>query len=107
MRAGELRHQMTLRAPVGVESEAADVDVDTNVAMKIDELPLAFQSREALGQGGLRTQTIYTLTGRYRTDVKASYIWIESCCTQRTFQILAIIPSPRRDSLAMTCVTNG
>lgn len=107
MRAGELRHQVTIRAPAGVLHETDPVDVATGVPMKIEVLGLPFQQREQLNLGGLQTQTIYTAVCRYRTDVKASYVLVESCCTQRTFQIVAVIPSDRRDATEMTCVTGG
>lgn len=107
MRAGELRHRITIRAPIGVLNETVAVDVATGEPMKIDVLPLQFQAREKLDLGGLQTQTLYTLTCRYREDVRAAYALVEECCTQRTFQILAIIPSDRRDALDMTCVTSG
>jgi head-tail adaptor len=107
MRAGELRHQMTIQAPIGVLHETESVDVDSLVPMKIDVLPLAFQARENLALGGPQTQTVYTVTCRYRTDIKPAYVLKEECCTERTFQILAVIPSDRRDALDMTCVTSG
>lgn len=103
---GELKHSMTLHAPAGTDAVTA-VDVDTNVPIKITVVPLQFQRQERLDLGGPQTQTLYTLACRYREDVKAAYVWVEQCCTQRTFQILAIIPSDRKDALDMTCVTNG
>lgn len=107
MRAGELRHSVTIQAPIGVLDEVAAVDVDTSVPAKIEVVPLAFQQRENLQTGGLRTQTLYNVTLRYRTDLRASFVLLEACCTQRTLQIIAIIPSDRRDRLDLTCVTNG
>ncbi len=104
---GELRHQVTIQAPLGVLSESVAVDVDTSVPMKIEALALPFQPREQLDAGGLQTQTIYTVACRYRTDMRPAYVLKELCCTQRTFQILAIIPSDRKDQLDMTCVTSG
>lgn len=107
MRAGELRHTVTIQAPVGVLDEAAAIDIDAAVPAKIEVVPLPFQQRESLATGGLRTQTLYNITTRYRTDIRASYVLLEACCTQRTFQILAIIPGDRQDVTEMTCVTNG
>jgi len=107
MRAGELRHTVTIAAPIGVLDEAVAVNIATSVPAKIDVVPLAFQQRENIQTGGLRTQTLYSVTMRYRTDIRASYVLQEACCTARTFQILAIIPSDRRDAIEMTCVTNG
>lgn len=107
MRAGELRHTVTIQAPVGVLDETSAIDIAAEVPAAIAVVPLAFQQRETLATGGLRTQTLYSVTMRYRTDLKASYVLNEACCTQRTFQILAIIPGDRRDITEMTCVTNG
>lgn len=107
MNIGQLRHTVTIQAPIGVLDEALPVDVATTVPAKIEALPPGFQQRENLQTGGLRTQTIYTVTMRYREDLRASYVLVEQCCTQRTFQILAIIPRDRRDGVDMTCVTNG
>lgn len=107
MRAGELRHSVTIQAPIGVISDTVTTDVDEHVPMKIEVLPPAFQQREQLAGGGLSTQTLYTVTCRYRTDLLASYTLIEQCCTQRTFQILSIVPRDKRDAVDMTCVTNG
>jgi hypothetical protein len=107
MRAGELRHTVSITAPIGVLDEAVAVDVATSVPAKIEVVPLAFQRRENLQTGGLRTETLYSVTMRYRTDMEASYVLREACCTERLFQILAIIPSDRRDAIEMTCVTNG
>jgi head-tail adaptor len=107
VRAGELRHRVTVTAPVGVLDEAIEVDIATSVPAKIEVVPLAFQQRENLQTGGLRTQTLYSVTMRYRTDMRADFVLREACCTERLFQILAIIPSDRRDAIEMTCVTNG
>ena len=97
---------MVIRAPIGVLHETDSVDVDT-AYMSIEVLPLQFQARESLAQGGLMTQTLYTLRCEYREDLRPSFVLVEQCCTQRTFQIQAIIPSDRRDRIEMTCVTSG
>lgn len=107
MEAGNLRHAMTIQAPIGVLSDTDAVDIDTSVPTAVAVLPLQFQPKENLSLGGLNSQTFYTLTCRYREDVKPAYVLKEECCTQRTFQIVAIIPGDRRDWLDMTCVTNG
>jgi len=104
---GELRHQVTIQAPLGVLSDSAAVDVDTFVPMKIDVIPLQFQARERLVVGGQQTATLYNVACRYREDMRASYVLKEQCCTARTFEIVAIIPSDRKDGLDMTCVTSG
>ncbi len=96
-----------MTAPVGVLDEMLPVTVDTSIPMKITVLPPAFQARESLNLGGLQTQTIYTLSCRYRTDIKPSFVLTEECCTERTFQILSIVPSDRMDDVDMTCVTSG
>ena len=107
LRAGDLRHAVTVTAPIGVLHESEAVDVATAVPAKIEVVPLAFQQRENLQTGGLRTSTLYTVTLRYRTDLRPSYVLQEACCTERTFQILAIVPTDRRDAIEMTCVTSG
>jgi|SRR5688500_13170495 len=107
MRAGDLRHLVAIRAPRGVLHETDDIDIDVDVPMAIDELELPFQQREQLNLGGLQTQTIYTAVCRYREDVRASYVLVESCCTQRTFQIVAMIPKRHEGKTEMTCVTSG
>jgi len=107
MKVGELRHTVTVVAPIGVLDESESVTVDSDVPTRIEALPAQFQQREILATGGLRTQTLYTVGMRYRTDLRASYVLQENCCTQRLFQILAVVPSDRRDSIEMTCVTNG
>lgn len=106
LRAGDLRHYLTLEAPAGaIDVEASDLE--THVPAAITVVPVNFQNRENQQAGGLQTATAYTVTVRYRTDLVASYVWREECCTQRRFQILSIIPSDRRDAVDMTCVTAG
>jgi hypothetical protein len=107
LRAGDLRHAVTVEAPIGVLDESNAVTVDTAVPAKIEVVPLVFQRNESIQAGGPRTQTLYTVTMRYRTDMRASYVLQEACCTQRTFQILSVIPTDRLDAIEMTCVTNG
>jgi hypothetical protein len=104
--AGELQHSVTIQAPAGVVAVAA-VDVETGVPAAISVTPPQFQSREALNVGGLQTATQYLVSLRYRTDVVASYVLLEDCCTQRRFQILSVVPSDRRDAVDLLCVTNG
>jgi hypothetical protein len=107
MDIGSLRHVVTIQAPIGVLSETVPVDVASSVPMALIVLPLAFQARETLALGGVQSQTIYTATCRYREDIRPAYVLREECCTHRVFQILAVIPGDKRDSLDMTCVTNG
>lgn len=105
--SGELQHRVSVRAPIGVLHETDAVDIESGVPVKIEPVPLQFQPRERLATGGLQSQTLYTVTSRYRTDMRPSFVLVEECCTERTFQIVAIIPGDRRDALEMTCVTNG
>lgn len=98
---------MTIEAPIGVLDESLAVNVEQSVPMALTVLPLAFQPRENLAVGGLQTATLYTAQCRYRTDIRPNFVLRELCCTQRVFQILAIIPGDQRDVLDMTCVTNG
>jgi len=106
MRAGDLRHRMTMTAPVGVfpASDTLPIDIETSIPMKITVLPPALES---LNLGGFQTQTFYRLGCRYRTDIKPSFVLKEECCTQRAFQILSVVPSERQDDVEMTCVTSG
>lgn len=106
LRAGDLSHTLTLHAPAGSVAPAA-LDIETGVPAAITAVPVAFQNREGFGGGGLQTQTAYTVSVRYRTDISPAYVWREECCTQRVFQIVAIVPSDRRDAIDMTCVTAG
>lgn len=106
LKAGELRHLLTITAPAGTLAEDAQ-DVATHVPAAIAVLPLAFQAREYQALGGLQTSTLYTVRVRYREDLKASYVLVEECCTERRFQIVSVIPSDTRDAIEMTCVTAG
>jgi hypothetical protein len=107
MDVGNLRHRVDIEAPIGVLHETDAVRIGSSVPMALTVLPLAFQAREALGLGGIQSGTLYTAQCRYRTDIKPSFILREKCCTKRVFQIVAIIPGNRRDTLDMTCVTSG
>lgn len=106
LRAGDLRHTLTLRAPADVSGPTA-VDLETGVPAAITVVPVNFQAAEAIQAGGLQTATRYTVSVRYREDLSPAYVWVEECCTERTFQILSIVPSDRRDAIDMTCVTAG
>lgn len=104
--SGQLSHTLTIEAPAGTLAVLAS-DVATRVPAAITVVPPQFQSREGLQLGGVQSQTVYTVSLRWRTDVQPSYVLIEDCCTLRRFQILNIVPSDRRDALDMTCVTSG
>lgn len=106
LRASDLRHYVTVTAPAGTVSEDVQ-DVETRVPASISVVPPNFQSRESFQAGGLQSQTVYTVTLRYRTDLRPDYVIREECCTERRFQILAIVPSDRKDAIDMTCVTAG
>jgi head-tail adaptor len=102
--AGQLSHRVTLRAPAGSFGAATDTDLATSIPAKIVPVPLQFQAREQLSAGGLNGQTAYTITVRYREDVRRDHQLIEECHTQRTFQIVTIQPTDRGDALEITCV---
>jgi head-tail adaptor len=108
-RAGEYRHLVTIRAPAGVLHESETVDVATDVHARIIPLELPFQEREHLGLGGLLTAVTYAVHVRYRTDIKPAYVLVEGACCEmpRTFQVVTIVPTDRRDELKLTCVTEG
>lgn len=97
---------MTIVAPAGTLAVDESV-VEAHVPMSVTVLPPQFQGREAQAGGALQTQTVYTVGARYRTDLSASYVLVEECCTERRFQIISIVPSDRRDAVDMTCVTQG
>lgn len=100
LRAGDLRHRVSIKSGQ-LEGGAT---IETGVPMAIAALPLAFQVREGLAAGGQQSATTYTVTCRYRTDITESMVLTEQCCTERTFQIVAIIPRDRLDALDMTCI---
>jgi head-tail adaptor len=104
LRAGDLSHTGSIIAPPGTLA-AEEVEVDSEVPASIVVVPVSFQSPERFAAGGLQAQTTYTVSTRYRTDVRASYVFVEDCCTQRRFEILSVVPSDRRDALDMRCVT--
>lgn len=104
LRAGDLRHRVTVHAPAGTKAVAA-VDVAPRVPAKI--APLLPTGREALEDGGVQSQIGCIVTMRYRTDVQASYLLIEHCCTERRLQIQSITPSEDGRAIQMNCVTVG
>jgi hypothetical protein len=106
LRAGDLSHTVTITAPAG-SIAATETEIDTHVPAAITVVPLAFQNRENLAAGGLQTTTAYTVSVRYRTDLQPFMVVVEECCTARRFQIVAIVPSDRRDAIDMTCLTAG
>lgn len=104
--AGDRSHTVTIQAPAGTLLDT-DSDVEVNVPAAIAAWPISAQPRENQALGGIQNQTNYTVNVGYRTDVQPAFVVLEQCCTQRRFQIVAVIPTDRRDALDMTCVTNG
>lgn len=105
--SGELRHRLTLHAPegtFGTGDPAPAVDIATSIPAKIEAVPLQFQLQERIAAGGQNVQTLYLVVVRYREDVTQKFEWHEECCTERTFQILSIIPDDKLSFLEMTCV---
>jgi head-tail adaptor len=102
--AGELRHRVTLHAPEGTRDEGSPADLATGIPAKILAVPLQFQQAERLAAGGVRMQTLYTITMRYREDVAEDLQLVEECCTERTFHILSMIPDDQLTTLELTCV---
>lgn len=105
--AGDLRHTVTVEAPVGVLHESEAVEIAARVPMKIEPLAPPFQTIEYQALGGLQSATRYIASSRYRTDISTAYVLKEQCCTRRTFQIVAIVPNAKTDALDMTCVTTN
>lgn len=103
---GDRSHQVTIIAPAGTLLDS-DSEVEARVPAAIEAWPIAFQRPENLQGGGVQSSTRYTVNIGYRTDVVQAYQILEQCCTQRRFQIEAIVPTQRRDGLNMTCVTAG
>jgi head-tail adaptor len=104
--AGERKHQVTIQALPGMSAEA-DAEIEAHVPAAISAWPISAQPRESLAAGGVQNATMYTVNISYRTDVSVSQQLVEECCTERQFQIVAIVPTDRRDALDLTCVTNG
>lgn len=102
--SGEMRHRVTLYAPQGTRDTGSPDNLATGIPAKILALPPAFQQRERLEAGGVRAQTLYTITMRYRDDVQEDLQLIEECCMERTFHILSIVPDDRLIDLELTCV---
>lgn len=105
--SGQMRHRLTLHAPEGTHgtgNPAPAVDIATSIPAKIEAVPLAFQLQERIALGGQNVQTLYSIHVRYRDDVEQKFEWHEECCTERTFQILSIIPDDTLSELEMTCV---
>jgi hypothetical protein len=102
--AGERSHNVDIIAPAGTLAEA-DTEVEVMVPASIVPWPVSSQRGESMGLGGVQNQTVYTVNINYRTDVPSSYVLQERCCTMRRFQVTAVVPADKRDSLDLTCVT--
>ncbi len=105
--AGDRSHLVNILAPAGTLLANEEALVDTNVAASIVPWPISSQRGESCGGGGIQNQTVYTVNIGYRTDVPSSYVLQELCCTERRFQVMAVVPSDKRDSLDLTSVTAG
>jgi head-tail adaptor len=105
LRAAELRHLVTIEAPATVLATTLQT-VATGVPAKI-VATMVTQAGEQVGAGGVQAATVYTVTIRYRTDLTEAMVLAETCCTQRRFQILAVVPHDDRAGLDLRCVTQG
>ena len=106
IRAGDLPHVVAIVAPAGTVAASESI-VEDEVAASIVVVPITFQAPERFGAGGVQSQTAYTVSMRYRTDLRASFVFRERCCTQREFYVRSIVPSDRRDAVDCRCVTDG
>lgn len=104
LRAGDLSHRVSIVAPAGVAA-ADESTIETGVQAAITVTPVAFQSKEGIAVGGIQVSTVYTVSVRYRTDLRPDYRIDEECHTGRRFQIQAMAPSDLGDAIDMTCVT--
>ena len=103
---GDRSHLVDILAPPGTLADS-ETEVETKVPAAIAAWPIGVQPRESLQAGGVQNQTNYTVNIAYRTDLPTSFALQERCCTERRFQIVAIIPTDQRDGLNLTCVTAG
>ena len=103
---GDRSHLVDIVAPAGTLAES-ESELETRVPAAIAPWPISAQPRESLSMGGVQNQTNYTVNIGYRTDVLPQFALVERCCTERRFQIVAIVPTEYRDGLNLTCVTNG
>lgn len=102
--SGQMRHRLTLYAPDGTRGAGSPDELAVGIPAKIEAVPLQFQQQERIAAGGQRTQTLYTITMRYRDDVAEDLQLIEECCTERTFNILSMIPDDTMQWLELTCI---
>lgn len=102
--SGEMRHRLTLHAPQGTYGSGTATDIATGIPAKITAVPLQFQQQERLAVGGINSQTLYAIEIRYRDDLEKNYQLVEECCTERTFNIVQMIPSDKLDWWSLTCL---
>jgi hypothetical protein len=105
--SGQLRHRLTLHAPAGTRGDGTAQNLRTGMPANIAAVPLQFQQQERLAAGGIQAQTLYNIDMRYDDAVAKDLQLIEECCTERTFQIVSMIPSDKMDWLELTCVVAG
>lgn len=105
--AGEMRHRVTIYAPAGTSDalSGSPGELATGLPAKILALPLQFQQQERLAVGGVRGQTVYNVWIRYRDDLQADFQLQEECCSERVFNIVAMIHDDKRQDWELTCVT--
>jgi head-tail adaptor len=105
--SGQMRHRLTLYAPQGTRGDGTAANLLTGIPARIEAVPLQFQQQERLAAGGIQAQTLYNIQVRYHEDIAKDLELHEECCTQRTFQIVSMIPSDKLDWLDLTCLTAG
>ena len=105
--AGEMRHRLTIYAPDGTSDalSGSPGEIATGVPAKIAVLPLQFQQAERLAVGGVRGQTVYNVFIRYRSYLQADFQLQEECCSERVFNIVAMIHDEHMTNWELTCVT--
>lgn len=102
--SGQMRHRLTLYAPEGTRGAGSPDELATGIPARIEAVPLQFQQQERLAGGGQHAQTLYAVTIRYRDDISEELQLIEECCTERTFNIVSIIPDDTLQWLELTCI---
>jgi Phage head-tail joining protein len=109
MRAGDLRHRVTIEESTGSLSPTGGVIAGTpttitGIPMAIDPVPIQSMASERIAAGGLQGVTAYIVKCRYREDFTSSATLIEECCRQRRFEIHSLAPIGRNEGLEMLCM---
>ncbi len=110
MRAGELRHRVSVErstgtvSPTGGVTPGEPVTVATGIPFAIDALDIQSYASERLAAGGMQGTTMYRARCRYRVDLTGRDVLLEECCTQRRLEILSIAPTARNEALEMLCI---